>query len=118
VIEAVFVRHGPAIRSFAIRGHADLAPRGEDVVCAAVSALAQGILIGLEEVVRIPVDVDVRDGWLRCTLRSHPEGERGGQAQVLLRTLLLSLRSIEEGYGDALQVREIVREEEGDDGEV
>lgn len=109
MIEAIFRRDRRGISAFAIRGHADLAPRGEDVVCAAVSALAQATLIGLEEVVRVSAEVEVADGWLRCRLPGGLAPAQHREAQVLLETLLLSLRSIEEGYGDAITVRVVAR---------
>ena len=42
---------------FRVEGHAGSAPRGEDLVCAAVSALAQALLHGLIEVTRSLVEV-------------------------------------------------------------
>lgn len=105
MIEAVFRRGERGIAGFALRGHAEVAPKGQDIVCAAVSALAQAALIGLEEVVGVAAEVEVAEGWLRCQLPEGLPPQRQREAQVLLETLLLSLRSIEEGYGDALRVR-------------
>ena len=39
-----------------LRGHADYAPRGEDIVCAAASALVFALIGALEETVQIARD--------------------------------------------------------------
>ncbi|MEX2356616.1 MAG: ribosomal-processing cysteine protease Prp [Thermaerobacterales bacterium] len=108
MVHAVFQRDSQgAVSSFTLDGHTGLAPHGHDLVCAAVSALGQGILIGLEAVVGLDVQVEVAGGRLRCTLPAPLPDGAGDQAAVLLETLVLSLRSIERDHEDALQVREL-----------
>ncbi|MFO7245429.1 MAG: ribosomal-processing cysteine protease Prp [Thermaerobacter sp.] len=112
MIEAVFVRGAAGnIVEFSLSGHAGFAERGRDVVCAAVSALAQAALIGLEEVLRIDVEAEVDDdqGRLRCRIPEEAAASRLQGAAVLTETLLRSLRSIEAGYPGHVQVREINR---------
>ena len=36
-----------SINGFAVNGHADYAPKGQDIICAAVSAVTQAALLGL-----------------------------------------------------------------------
>ena len=77
---------------FRVEGHARSAPKGEDPVCAAVSALAQALLHGLVEVARIEVaivrlasgSIDAR--WDETT--ATPE------ARAILRTFEDSFREI------------------------
>ena len=111
MIHAVFYREAGAIVEFAVSGHAGFDDPGNDVVCAAVSALTQAALIGLEEVLEISVDADVdeHDGRLICRLPRDVEPAKRNGAAVLLETLVRSLRSIEAGYPDHVQVREVHR---------
>lgn len=115
MIRALFYRDETgAIVEFAVSGHAGFADRGRDVVCAAVSALTQATLIGLEEVLGLQVEaeVDDEDGRLRCRLperAGNTPGDRLQGAAVLTETLLRSLRSIHAGYPDHVQIREIHR---------
>ncbi len=52
MLKVRFVRDpGNKIKGFYLSGHADYGPKGQDIVCAGVSALAQGALLGLEEVI-------------------------------------------------------------------
>ena len=111
MIRAFFYRESGSIVEFSVSGHAGLADYGDDVVCAAVSALTQATLIGLEEVLglRVDAEVDEDDGRLFCRLPADADPRRRQGAAVLTETLLRSLRSIEAGYPDYLQIREIHR---------
>ena len=44
------------LMGFQITGHALSAPFGKDIICAGISALAQGIVIGLEEVLAVKIE--------------------------------------------------------------
>jgi len=111
MIHAVFYRQDGAIVEFAVSGHAGFGDLGQDVVCAAVSALTQGTLIGLEEVLGLEVDAEVAhdEGRLSCRLPAEEDEARSRGAALLAETLLRSLRSIEAGYPNAVQVREVRR---------
>ena len=103
----VTVFRGPdgTLSGFDCRGHADYAGAGEDIVCAAVSALTQGTLNGLINVLEAPVayEIDEKDGVLTAALGDVPESKRAG-AQLLLETLVSALQSIEADYARFLRV--------------
>ena len=101
----VFRRPDGSLSGFDCRGHAEYADAGEDIVCAAVSALTQGTLNGLLNVLKAPVDyrIDEKDGILTASLGEVPEGKRAG-AQLLLETLVSALQMIEADYARFLRV--------------
>lgn len=105
----VFQSPDGTLSGFDCRGHADFADAGEDIVCAAVSALTQGTLNGLLNVLKAPVayNIDEKDGVLTASLGDVPENKRAG-AQLLLQTLVSALRMIEADY--ARHVRVIFKE--------
>ncbi len=73
-------------------GHANAGDRGEDVVCAAVSAILQAALLGLTAVARIDVTSTVASGRLAMT---WPEAERDrADVQAIVATAELSIESI------------------------
>lgn len=77
-------------------GHAAFADHGEDIVCAAVSAILQAARLGLQEVVRTPLDVVQESG--RLELR-WPEARRDDEAlKAILTTAELSVRQIAAQY--------------------
>ena len=101
----VFRRPDGSLSGFDCRGHSGYADAGEDIVCAAVSALTQGTLNGLLNVLKAPVDyrIDEKDGILTASLGDVPEGKRAG-AQLLLETLASALQMIEADYARFIRV--------------
>nr|WP_314717668.1 ribosomal-processing cysteine protease Prp [uncultured Fretibacterium sp.] len=99
---------GSALVGLESLGHSGSAPRGQDVVCAAVSALVHGLLLGLSDV------AEVRD--LRCEADpdvplirvSWPE-EVADSLDLLTRTVALSLKEIESGYPGYVSITEVQR---------
>lgn len=111
MIRSVFYRETGTIVEFTVDGHAGWGDYGDDIVCAAVSALAQSALIGIEEVLQLPAIVKIDDdtGHLACRLPAVMPPEQRYAATVLLETLLRSLRSVEAGYPDHVHIREVHR---------
>ncbi len=99
-------RDGEALESFEVRGHAGYEDAGRDIVCAAVSALAQSTVIGLAEVAKCEPQIEVADGFLQCRLNSAelPLPEQG-DAQVLMETFRLAITDIQRQYPDRIRVR-------------
>lgn len=90
------------IVSFQSTGHANYGSKGTDIICAGVSAILQATLIGLEEVVELKPDVEIKDGYLSCRL---PDGlSRDGL--VLLETMVLSLQSISNDYPKYVRIED------------
>lgn len=89
-------------------GHSGSAPKGQDVVCASVSALVHGLLLGLSDV------AEVRD--LSCEadpdvplIRVSWSEEAADSLDLLTRTVALSLREIESGYPEYVSITEVQR---------
>ncbi|MBO4384746.1 MAG: ribosomal-processing cysteine protease Prp [Clostridia bacterium] len=89
---------------FTAKGHSGYADKGEDIVCAAVSALTQTAYLGVTELAHAAVDAEQKDGELRLMLRPEITGEEREKAELILETMLLGLRSIEEKYSDYLKI--------------
>ena len=96
--------NGDRIRGFRAKGHSGYAERGEDIVCAAVSALTQTAYLGVLELVGVESDISQNDGELRMMLPEGMTSEQSEMAELILGTMLLGLRSVEENYSDYLKV--------------
>ncbi|MDO4357064.1 MAG: ribosomal-processing cysteine protease Prp [Clostridia bacterium] len=96
----LFTRNDGEILGFAAKGHAGYADAGEDIVCAAISALTQATEYGLTEVVRVPVERRLNekraDYAVELSDSADPAARR--QAQILLKTLSGSLQAIANDY--------------------
>ncbi len=91
-------REDGQIVAFSVEGHTGFARHGSDIVCAAVSVLAQTAVLGLTRVLGLAVSVQTQDGLLTCRLPAvlKPEDRRG--ADLILETMLVGLRDISEQY--------------------
>ena len=105
MVKVEFVRSSGKIVSFKIKGHAmpKEAQLDVDLICAAVSAISQTTVIGIEEVLKIKVKYDIKDGFLNLNLEDQTL-ENVERCQVLLETMILGLKSIEITYGKYIKV--------------
>lgn len=88
-------------KGFRVCGHAEYAPRGSDIVCAAVSALTQGATSTLEQLKYLGVKVDVEEGELTCTVDTP-----GIASQAILLMVKVSLEQLEAQYGNYVRVHQ------------
>ena len=91
---------------FCMEGHSGYAEAGEDIVCAAVSAITQTAAMGVSELVRCPAALEIKDGGLYLMLEKTVKGSKLQQAELILGTMLLGLRSVEQDYSDYLKLTE------------
>lgn len=84
-----------------VSGHAGFGAYGEDILCAAVSALVLSTINALEEYVGINTAADVKDGY--TFFRSVAvEPIKKVQAQTLMHALYLSAKSLSEENKDCI----------------
>ncbi|WP_174377962.1 ribosomal-processing cysteine protease Prp [Desulfitobacterium metallireducens] len=88
------------IRKFELTGHAGYAEYGQDIVCAAISALSISAVNGLEHFLPQQPEVQVRDsdGYLTCSL-PELDPQTLEQAQWILKTMVLGIEEIQQSYG-------------------
>lgn len=102
MLEVTFYRDSrKRLSSVFALGHAGFADRGEDIVCAAVSAILQAARLGLEAHARVDLDVTQREGELRMR---WPESARDDAALVaIVTTAELSTEQIARQYPDHIR---------------
>jgi uncharacterized protein YsxB (DUF464 family) len=99
MIEVKFKSKNNSIISFSINNHAliereaIMAGEAYDMVCNSVSVLSQSVIIGLDEVLKLNVSYEIKNGFLSLDLTEFNEEEIEA-AQVLLKTFKLSLDSV------------------------
>ena len=92
--------------SFTSKGHAGYADRGQDIVCAAVSALIITTVNAMESFTEDIIDVTEDDGFVSFQFQNPPT-EKG---KLLMDALLLGLTDIENSYQNrylTVKVREV-----------
>lgn len=110
MIDIQFHREGSKLMSVEISGHAEAGPYGHDIVCAAVSALSIGTVNSLIDIAEIPVDIvsaEDSGGYLKFTLPADLTQKQIETAQILMKSLYLSLKSTEEEYSKYLRINSL-----------
>lgn len=83
-------------RGFTIEGHAGYAQAGEDIVCAAVSALVINAVNSIERFTEDAFTCDCEDGMIRELVFSS---EVSKESELLMDSLMLGLTEIQKSYG-------------------
>ena len=86
------------IRAFQVAGHAGYAESGQDIVCSAVSALTITTINSLEAFTTqsFEIDQDEEDGVITVNFLE----DLNHDAALLMNTLILGLKSIENEYNN------------------
>lgn len=96
----ILITHGDDRIKVSIKGHAGYNLDGKDVVCAGVSALAQGILEYLDSL-KLVRRFTVKKGHLSMVLT------RTAVALHMVRMLVGTCKSIENSYPNTIEVKEV-----------
>ncbi|MBR4341682.1 MAG: ribosomal-processing cysteine protease Prp [Lachnospiraceae bacterium] len=82
---------------FEFSGHAGYAESGNDIVCAAVSAMVFNTINSIESFSKTDFEVekDKKRGFICFRLKDEADRE----AEILLRSLILGTDSVRESYG-------------------
>ncbi len=90
---------------FSVSGHANMGEYGEDLVCAAVSAIVQTAILGITEVCHIQAGVSIQEGQTLCILSKDTDQDAVRRAGIVLDTMIAGLRSIQASYPKTLKFR-------------
>lgn len=108
MINVIFKKKDNYLVSFNINGHAEYDYEGYDIVCSAISALCITFANGITEVVKVNAKISEHDGYVDLNLDNQTR-EQIKTCQVLMETMLLGIKCIEDSYGDyiKLEVEEV-----------
>ena len=101
MIKVLIKQEEKKIVSLEVKGHANSAPNGEDLVCAGVSSILTGGLNNLEN----PKDFDIKldEGYAYVKAK----GSISSHDEVVLETIVTSLKTMEESYGKFIQIKNL-----------
>lgn len=107
MIDIKFIRKNDNLVSFKVSGHAEYYEGDvtvyDDVVCGVVSSLAQVTILGVTEVLKIDAPYVAAEGDIQLDV-SQLSSEEIDKCSVLLETMLLGLKNLEEDYGEYIKV--------------
>ncbi len=94
------------IRSLKASGHTGYAEAGEDIVCAAVSALTQTAAMAVEEY-GVSTRIDEQTAELTIELTKSLSMQEMHDVQVILGAIVQGLQATQYQYPDFLTIREV-----------
>ena len=99
MIQAVLTEHQGKIQSITVSGHSGSADKGEDLICAAVSAISFGICNALYEL-GSDASCVVADNRIEISIGTSDE-----RTQTILQTMVVQLQTVMEGNETFLTIR-------------
>ena len=97
MIQVQFKKEQGQYKSFQIEGHAEYAEEGEDIICAAVSALVINTINSIEQFTEDTFTCDCQDGMIKSW---EFTAEVSKETELLMDSLMLGLSSVQKSYGD------------------
>ncbi|MGB9780080.1 ribosomal-processing cysteine protease Prp [Caldanaerobacter sp.] len=95
------------IYKFSIKGHAGYDEYGKDIVCAAVSAISQTAVLGIENIEGVKIRKKIEEGNLEVEIEQALKEIDRIKLQAILETMLLGLKDVAQGYSDYVKVEEV-----------
>ena len=89
-----------------VKGHSGFDDAGKDIVCSGVSAIVQTIILGLTHIVGIEIKYRKKNGLIDFKMPGDLTQDKIKEANILLETALLGLKSIKMGYDEYIDIRE------------
>ena len=102
-----FFTEGDRITGFTVSGHSGYAEAGQDIVCAAISAVVTMAEATINDVCGAKAKVRVKDEDARVTLTLPASCDEEETVQAVLAGLLLYLCNLRDDYPDYIEVMEV-----------
>ena len=107
MIKVKAVIPGGKFESLRVKGHAEFAPGGQDLVCAGVSA----VVVGGINALKYPNSFQIFQESGLAVIKLKPNEEITNYDAVVLNTMLEQLETIAQSYGNYIQVNYHLRKE-------
>ena len=100
------------ITGFSVSGHSGYAEAGQDIVCAAISAVVTMAEATINDVCGAKAKVRVKEEQARITLTLPASCDEEESVQAVLSGMMLTLISMREDYPDYIEVLEVYHHDE------
>lgn len=98
MIDLVIYKDGPLYKGYRIKGHANYAGYGKDIVCAAVSILVQATTNGIDEILAASNDFHEGNAGYAKLVVTDTRPDVVEKASLLLSTMVHGLSGVAEAY--------------------
>lgn len=109
-MKIIIYKREDKILGFKIEGHANYADHGEDIVCSAVSVLAQTAIVAIDELTTIKsFDYKVESGDTYIKVPYHLMDDK---AEVIFETFKIGVKGVKQSYKEYIELIEEVEEDD------
>ena len=102
-----FFTEGDRITGFTVSGHSGYAEHGQDIVCAAISAVVTMAEATINDVCGAKAKVRVKEEDARITLTLPASCDEEETVQAVLAGMLVTLCNMRDDYPDYIEVMEV-----------
>ena len=102
-----FFTEGERITGFSVSGHSGYAEAGQDIVCAAISAVVTMAEATINDVCGAKAKVRVKDEDARITLTLPASCDEEETVQAVLAGMMVTLCNLRDDYPDYIEVMEV-----------
>ena len=102
-----FFTEGDRITGFTVSGHSGYAESGQDIVCAAISAVVTMAEATINDVCGAKAKVRVKDEDARITLTLPASCDEEETVQAVLAGMMVTLCNLRDDYPDYIEVMEV-----------
>ena len=95
------------ITGFSVSGHSGYAEAGQDIVCAAISAVVTMAEATINDVCGAKAKVRVGEDEARITLKLPKSCDEEESVQAVLAGMMVTLINLQEDYSDFIEVLEV-----------
>ena len=99
MISVKFTKSNGAFASLQVSGHAESANKGEDLICAGVSAIVFGALNGFDQLANTMFDLEVKDNYVSAKALSDE-----CIVNKLLNFVYIQLKTVEDQYSKNIKI--------------
>ncbi|WP_019413875.1 ribosomal-processing cysteine protease Prp [Paenisporosarcina sp. TG20] len=94
------------IRSFEMKGHAEFAEYGKDLVCAAATAVSFGSVNAIVKLTKVIPEVKQGQdgGFLKVSFPDNLDQQTNEQVQLIVQAMIVSLQTIEQDYQQHIKI--------------
>ena len=102
-----FFTEGERITGFSVSGHSGYAEQGQDIVCAAISAVVTMAEATINDVCGAKAKVRVKEEDARITLTLPASCDEEETVQAVLAGMMVTLCNMRDDYPDYIEVMEV-----------
>ena len=102
-----FFTEDDRITGFSVSGHSGYAEAGQDIICAAISAVVTMAEATINEVCGAKAKVRVKEEDARITLTLPASCDEEDTVQAVLAGMMLTLMNLRDDYPDYIEVLEV-----------